>query len=338
MIICKLNAVGCRGTRKRITMCGAFQLFTTTTSSSLDSGPTEPTEPNETLDQYDNTGQGGDETVDEVTGNITEADQEDDTGSKNDTSDAQIEAGIGFIEGNISMSIQSLCLQFMQFMLFDTDRDLFISLEEVETRRNETLEEKNNTDQSLDTDINQTEEQGEDTADKGSTADKNKEDQQVSQDGGNDGQDESKDTQESGPAGNLADQGEKEEDEAKEEENKDDQAEKASSDVDNGAGEEEAKGDNENAQTSGTQSLNNNTDNNNNNNKSESNAEDIAMEMMNSSAILALDIDNDTLVSLAEFLRHKSDFLDVGYLQACSREAIGITGQLVSGKGRTQQA
>ena len=41
----------CRGTRKRITMCGAYQLFTTSTPSFEQEGPTEPTEAPENLDE-----------------------------------------------------------------------------------------------------------------------------------------------------------------------------------------------------------------------------------------------------------------------------------------------
>ena len=278
-------------------MCGAFQFFTTT-ASTLDSGPAETTEPSETLDQYDNTGQRDDETVDEDDSDIVDAEEEDDTDSEIEISDVQIEVG------NLSVSIESLCLQFL---LFDTDRDLFISREEVEMRRNVTLE--GNDDR--DTGINQTDKKGdEDTADKGITSgqseNEKKEDQQVSEDGNNDDQT-NQDESRGGTAGqnaikgSQADEDEKEEDQASEEQNRDEQAEKTSGDVDDGTAEEEANGEHE--EMSGTQSLNiNDTD---------SEMADKVMERMNSSTILALDIDNDSLVSLAEFLRQKSDFYDI---------------------------
>ena len=89
-----------------------------------------------------------------------------------------------------------------------------------------------------------------------------------------------------------------------------DQAEKTSGDVENGAAnEEEGKVNNkdtdEDLQANGTQMQNNN---NNNNSNGESKLTNDMMERMNSSMILALDIDNDSLVSLAEFLRQASNF------------------------------
>ena len=277
-------------------MCGAFQLFTTTASSLESNEPTEPTEPNRTQDEYDDTGQRGDENGDKDMNDTT--DQEGDTDSgKNDISDTQ--SGNDITDERISASTASRCLQFM---MFDMDRDLFISPEELEMTRNLTFEENNSgkLDSEEQVDISQKEEQlqVESQAGKDSSgADESKENQEVTVDGSSDDQ-ASKGESNKGLAADQeqdnsvqGDQGGKGDYEAG-------QAEKTSGELGNGAaddngGEGEANG--------GTDAVNSNDNNNN----AESEKTDKPMEIMNSDMILALDIDNDSLVSLAEFLGHE---------------------------------
>ena len=223
-------------------------------------------------------------------------DQEGDTDSgKNDISDTQ--SGNDITDERISASTASRCLQFM---MFDMDRDLFISPEELEMRRNLTFEENNSgkLDSEEQVDISQKEEQLESQAGKESSgADESKENQEVTGDGSSDDQASKGESNEGLVADQehdnsvQGDQGGKGDYEAG-------QAEKTSGELGNGAaddngGEGEANG--------GTDAVNSNDNNNN----AESEKTDKPMEIMNSDTIFALDIDNDSLVSLAEFLGHE---------------------------------